>query len=220
MQVLSVRDVAERLGVTPRTVRRWITGGIIRSVKAGGVRRIPWEEVDRLLTPSTTEQKLRRDPGASNEVHIREMVSEAFMGRRLQSVEALHQDVRNYAKTRRDAFEGGLKLCAQRIEAAAKELAAIREELADGDYGWDTHCEALSRGTAGAYHVVLVLQIALLRGVGAEAAEKHVAYAREFLGVVHRGLVGGTAEDRRRAVDALWDLLPPDGDDLHPEVKP
>lgn len=41
MNLLTVPEVAERLGISVRTARRRIEGGVIRSVKLGGGRRSP-----------------------------------------------------------------------------------------------------------------------------------------------------------------------------------
>lgn len=38
---LRVREVAERLGVSERTVRRWISTGKLPSIRIGGTRLVP-----------------------------------------------------------------------------------------------------------------------------------------------------------------------------------
>ena len=53
--LLTVREVAERMRVTPKTVRRWIAGGIIRRASKVSARSgwlIPRSEIDRLLRES------------------------------------------------------------------------------------------------------------------------------------------------------------------------
>jgi excisionase family DNA binding protein len=50
--LLTVKDVAERFGVTVPTVRRWIKDGRIQGRMPGGQKagyRIPASEVERLL---------------------------------------------------------------------------------------------------------------------------------------------------------------------------
>jgi excisionase family DNA binding protein len=52
MGMLTVREVAERLRASEKTVRRWLKEGKLRGVRPGGTRlgwRIPEEEVARLL---------------------------------------------------------------------------------------------------------------------------------------------------------------------------
>lgn len=48
----TVREVAERLGATDETVRRWLRSGKLRGIMPGGQRlgyRIPASELERLL---------------------------------------------------------------------------------------------------------------------------------------------------------------------------
>lgn len=50
--MLTVEQVAERLGAHPETVRRWLRSGTIKGVRPGGMKlgwRIPESEVRRLL---------------------------------------------------------------------------------------------------------------------------------------------------------------------------
>ena len=50
VRMLSVRDAAERLGVSYPTIKQWIYKGSIRTVRTdGGHHRVPESEVDRLL---------------------------------------------------------------------------------------------------------------------------------------------------------------------------
>jgi excisionase family DNA binding protein len=49
---LTVPEVAERLKISPLTVRQWLREGKLKGVRLGGPRagwRIPASEVDRLL---------------------------------------------------------------------------------------------------------------------------------------------------------------------------
>ena len=55
VRMLSVRDAAERLGISYPTIKQWIYKGSIRTVRTeGGHHRVPESEVERLL--------LRRGP--------------------------------------------------------------------------------------------------------------------------------------------------------------
>lgn len=50
MELLRLRDAAKSLGVSYPTLKQWIYGGKIKSVKtAGGHHRIPQDEVERVL---------------------------------------------------------------------------------------------------------------------------------------------------------------------------
>lgn len=50
VRMLSVRDAAERLGVSYPTIKQWIYKGSLRTVRTeGGHHRVPESEVDRLL---------------------------------------------------------------------------------------------------------------------------------------------------------------------------
>ena len=59
---LTVAQVAERLQVTPKTVRRWLQEGRLRGVMLGGKRsgyRISELEVARLLSGESQEGKTK-----------------------------------------------------------------------------------------------------------------------------------------------------------------
>jgi len=43
------RDIAEELGVSVRTVRRWIASGTLPSIKLGGARLVPDYGLDGVL---------------------------------------------------------------------------------------------------------------------------------------------------------------------------
>lgn len=50
VRMLSVRDAAERLGVSYPTIKQWIYKGSLRTVRTeGGHHRVPESEVERLL---------------------------------------------------------------------------------------------------------------------------------------------------------------------------
>lgn len=51
-EFLSVNDVATRLGVSTRTVRRWYSAHKIPVIRQGHVVRIPASSVDALITPA------------------------------------------------------------------------------------------------------------------------------------------------------------------------
>jgi excisionase family DNA binding protein len=57
--VLTVREVAQQVGATEQTIRRWLRLGRIHGVMPGGAKlgyRIPRAEVDRLLGLDTARQ--------------------------------------------------------------------------------------------------------------------------------------------------------------------
>ncbi|MBI2220983.1 MAG: helix-turn-helix transcriptional regulator [Acidobacteria bacterium] len=68
VRMLSVRDAAERLGVSYPTIKQWIYKGSIRTVRTdGGHHRVPESEVDRLLLRRGAPAQpvtARRRPGA------------------------------------------------------------------------------------------------------------------------------------------------------------
>jgi excisionase family DNA binding protein len=59
-QLLTVKEVAERLRANPQTVRRWLRDGKLKGVMPGGEKlgyRIPASEVTRLLSGGAPEGK-------------------------------------------------------------------------------------------------------------------------------------------------------------------
>ena len=46
---LRVRSIAEKLGVSVRTVRRWIADGTLPSTRIGGARLVATADLERLL---------------------------------------------------------------------------------------------------------------------------------------------------------------------------
>ena len=49
--LLSAQDIAQRLGCSVRTVRRWIADGTLPSVRIGGLRRVSSANLERLIFP-------------------------------------------------------------------------------------------------------------------------------------------------------------------------
>jgi len=49
---LRARDIARLMGVSLRTVRRWIAEETLASVKLGGVRLVARKELERILSPT------------------------------------------------------------------------------------------------------------------------------------------------------------------------
>jgi excisionase family DNA binding protein len=45
----SRNDVANIIGITPRTVDRWIESGILKRIKVGGIVRIPQSSLAKVL---------------------------------------------------------------------------------------------------------------------------------------------------------------------------
>jgi excisionase family DNA binding protein len=58
--LLSVPQMAERLGVTRACIRRWILERKITTVKLGRLIRIPASEVERLVTSGLRPARLAR----------------------------------------------------------------------------------------------------------------------------------------------------------------
>ncbi len=53
VKMLRVEEVAQAIGTTPDTIRRWLRDGKLRGVRPGGTKmgwRIPESEVERVLT--------------------------------------------------------------------------------------------------------------------------------------------------------------------------
>jgi excisionase family DNA binding protein len=59
-QILTINEVAGRLRLKPRTVRRWVFLRKIEYVKVGGTVRIPESEIKRIIDQGTV-QRLPRD---------------------------------------------------------------------------------------------------------------------------------------------------------------
>ncbi len=67
MSIMTVREAAERLGVSYSTLKQWIYKGRVRTIRTeGGHHRIRESEVDRLLarTGSAPTRRLRPPAGA------------------------------------------------------------------------------------------------------------------------------------------------------------
>jgi len=47
--MLTVRDIAEKLKVTPQTVYRWIYSGKLEAIKINGVLRVEEEAYERFI---------------------------------------------------------------------------------------------------------------------------------------------------------------------------
>ena len=61
MQLLSVKQFAAALGVTPACIRRWILERKIASTKLGRLVRIPTAEAQRLIDAGLRPALSRRD---------------------------------------------------------------------------------------------------------------------------------------------------------------
>jgi excisionase family DNA binding protein len=67
--MLRVEEVAEAIGTTADTIRRWLREGKLRGVRPGGTKlgwRIPASEVDRILTgrPLPDDEAPKRERAA------------------------------------------------------------------------------------------------------------------------------------------------------------
>jgi molybdopterin-binding protein len=70
VRMLSVRDAAERLGVSYPTIKQWIYKGSLRTVRTeGGHHRVPESEVERLLLRRGAPVP-SRDPGHRSVIAI------------------------------------------------------------------------------------------------------------------------------------------------------
>lgn len=54
---LRAREIARELGITERTVRRWIASGELPSVRIGGARLVARADLERLLNPSVQRRE-------------------------------------------------------------------------------------------------------------------------------------------------------------------
>ena len=55
-RLVSIKEAAEVLAISPWTVRAWIAQGKITSAKLGARRLIPESEINRLLTETITHR--------------------------------------------------------------------------------------------------------------------------------------------------------------------
>jgi excisionase family DNA binding protein len=62
-QYLRAADIAELTGASIRTVRRWIAGEILPSVKVGGARLVAATELGWLLSTNNSCHKSYSDDG-------------------------------------------------------------------------------------------------------------------------------------------------------------
>jgi excisionase family DNA binding protein len=60
-RLVSIKDAAAILAISPWTVRAWITQGRISSAKLGARRLIPESEINRLLTETITQRRSIKD---------------------------------------------------------------------------------------------------------------------------------------------------------------
>lgn len=60
-RLVSIKNAAEILAISPWTVRAWITAGKISSAKLGARRLIPESEINRLLSESITQRRIAKD---------------------------------------------------------------------------------------------------------------------------------------------------------------
>jgi excisionase family DNA binding protein len=60
-RLVSIKDAAAILAISPWTVRAWITQGKITSAKLGARRLIPESEINRLLAEAITQRRDMKD---------------------------------------------------------------------------------------------------------------------------------------------------------------
>lgn len=112
---LTVRNAADRLGVSYSTVKQWIYKGTMRTtVTGGGHHRVPEAEVERLLAsqgklPSGSKARKKRTPGAlvalSGRNQLRGIVEEVRVEGLLAQVRLRIGDQRLTAVITRDAVD-------------------------------------------------------------------------------------------------------------------
>ncbi len=60
VQLLKISECAERVGVDPMTIRRWVWTGLLPSVKLGKTVRIDEADLDRFIESSRTAASAAR----------------------------------------------------------------------------------------------------------------------------------------------------------------
>ena len=60
-RLVSVKDAAAILAISPWTVRAWVTQGKISSAKLGARRLIPESEINRLLAEAIVQRRAVKD---------------------------------------------------------------------------------------------------------------------------------------------------------------
>ena len=60
-RLVSIKDAAEILAISPWTVRAWVTQGKISSAKLGARRLIPESEINRLLAEAIIQRRDAKD---------------------------------------------------------------------------------------------------------------------------------------------------------------
>jgi excisionase family DNA binding protein len=60
-RLISIKDAAEILAISPWTVRAWVTQGKLCSAKLGTRRLIPESEINRLLAESIIQRRGAKD---------------------------------------------------------------------------------------------------------------------------------------------------------------
>ena len=60
-RLVSIKDAAAILAISPWTVRAWVTQGKISSAKLGARRLIPESEINRLLSEAIIQRRDTKD---------------------------------------------------------------------------------------------------------------------------------------------------------------
>jgi len=60
-RLVSIKDAAAILAISPWTVRAWVTQGKMSSAKLGTRRLIPESEIDRLLSEAIVQRRGEKD---------------------------------------------------------------------------------------------------------------------------------------------------------------
>ena len=64
-QYLRAAEIARLLGISERTVRRWIASGELPSVKVGGSRLVARADLERTLSPAPSSLREPEEEGES-----------------------------------------------------------------------------------------------------------------------------------------------------------
>lgn len=88
-KLLKVQDVMKRLNVSRRTVYYWITEGILKTVRIGGIYRFDPRDIDQLIETNRTSLtgKQKRILAIDDDILVRESIT-SLLGRAGYSVTA------------------------------------------------------------------------------------------------------------------------------------
>jgi len=59
-RLLKPEEVAEKLGVSPQTVRKWLAKGYLKGIRVGKLWRVSEEDLKKFLYPEKTETEAEK----------------------------------------------------------------------------------------------------------------------------------------------------------------